>query len=504
MKNVSKVWLPLLLASPLAAPRPIGESEWTGRLFYPLLEAPRIGFYVGLDDLCGVTFDEPGERVEKLRKQVDHDDDALENQLRLVRALLGDEEPDEAQELLESLARELVATLKENPEDWETVAKLGEVSRVIGIRFQDRNALRTALSLLDAARTNDDALWRVRVSLAQLFIWESSRMRSAGEAAEADEALKHARELAREAIDIDDDEFLPHAILFLAELTEASFEYQDDAIGGLARMVQIADHLENAAYTSEDPEVAVAISNTYVLLYMLHGCQDQWDTVEAFEELAAGDGEGSARARAADEIVESMAALDPHHRLWSSASLLRWWLARHAQLDEAEEIFDEALEAARDPALVLESAIGLETRNGAWDAAEVFAEQLLEEVEDERSLYLNARLAGMRGDLELSIEGFEEALELEPDMPEASIGLAISLLKQGDDLERAIELLEAVLDEDDELFTAHFALASALLLDDESDAAREHLETALELAEDERIVDFEEAAEAALEELDDE
>jgi len=500
MRALSKLWLPLLLVSPLVALHS-RDAEWTERLFYPLLDAPRIGFYVGLEDLRGVTFDRPGKRVGYLRERIDDGEHDLDTRLQLVRALLGDEEREEAFELLERLGRELIEVLSEDPEDWELVAQLGEVSRVKGTRFRDREALKAALRLLNVARANDEELWQAPLSLAQLFLWQSGQLRQAGERAAANEALARARRMAEEAMEIGDDEFTPHALFFLIELTEASFEYRGDAQGGLERMVEIADMLEDAADYSDEPEVALAIGDMYTLLFMLGVCQDHWNTVEAFDDLASGDGDGSVRARAVDEIIERTSALEGHYRLWSSVSLVRWWLARHADLSEADELFDEAMDAARDSDVLLESAIGLETRAGDWDAAEAIGELLLEQREDERTLYFCARLAGMRGELESSIEGFEEALDLEPDMLAASIGLAISLLKEGDDIERATELLEAVLIEDDELFTAHFALASALLLNDDPDAAVEHLEIAVDLAEEDRIVDFLDAAEAALEEL---
>jgi len=503
MKVISKLWIPLLLVSPLWALRTARDDAWVDRLFYPLLPAPPLGFYVSLDDLRGVSFDEPDERASDLRERIDDGEDELDIQLQLVRALLSDDESEEALEILEALGRDCIELLNDDPEDWETVAQFGEVSRVMGTRFQDRKALEAALTMLNAVRANDDEIWSARLSLAQLFLWQSGRLRQAGQRDNADKALAHSRLMAEEAIEIADDEFPPHAIFFLIELTEASFEFRRDPEGGLERMIEIADTLEEAADYSDEPEVAVAISDVYVLLYMLRGCQNHWDTVEAFDELALGDGEGSVRARNADTMVERAGALAGHHRLWASTSLVRWWLARHADMDDSDEIFDEAIDAAHDPVVVLESAIGLETRAGEWEAAEAIGELLLEEIEDERSLYFNARLAGMRGDLETSIEGFEEALEMESDMLEASIGLAISLLKEGEDLERATELLEAVLDEDDELFTAHFALASAFLMDDEEEAAMEHLELALELAEEARIVEFRHAVEEAIEELED-
>ena len=457
------------------------EERWLESLFYARMSSERMELDVTADDLDGSTIGSPAERVERVQARIEDEGAGAELELELVRALFAADRGDEGRELLQDLWRRQEELVEEDPEDYEEMAALGLVAFAIGTHFRERDALNASLQLLTTARQQDHDVWLAPAGLAQVLLFRGIVMQRSGEEEKGRRALQRARSMALEAVEIDEDRMLGHALVFLTGLLAGQPETPRELGTHLVRMSR---DLVDAAELAQEPDVARAIGCTYMAVGIAGPCQEPLDSIAAFEELADEDDALGRAAGDAEELVEGMAGLEEHERLWPAASFLRWWLARHAELDEAPEYLEAAVEAADDPDVPLQGAVTVERNAENWDTGAEYAARLLEEPLHEHSRYVVGCFEAARGDLERAGELFEQSYE-QDELSAARVGLAITLLRQDEDRERAIELLEEALEEDGDSASARFALGVARALEGDEAAAIDELEEALDLVEGE-------------------
>ncbi len=367
---------------------------------------------------------------------------------------------------------EYLNLLQLDPDSAEANYRLGEVQQRLGEYGDALWRYREAVRL-----EPDRAPWRAR--LAALLV-----------------AARRSDE-AREQVDaaLESDPESAQALLIAARL-DAAAEDHDQALQRLDQILVLTSEFkpEGEELSKEEELVRGLRQAAYMLKAQVQLYRQEFDAAEVTMRAFAKDFDDPGphlllavflvdRERSDEAQVEyraAVAAADTEDDRLRSQFAMAGFLASRDDIEGAERALVEAREASPDRDEPLLQLATLYARAGRNEEAAGILEEVAEKQSDQaRPLLVLSNFYRLQGETDKAIEALERALAREPDNEQAILARAEFLMDQRAErpelTDEARAVVDAVLEENPDSVLGLFTKAKFELIDDENEAAANHL-----------------------------
>ena len=402
-------------------------------------------------------------------------DDAATH-LHLADALVQADRGGEAEGEYVKAADMYAAVVKAHPQDWNAHLAYGKA-------LSQSQKIGEALDQFEAAANGDPTLWEAMVEFSDGLAEVVIEARSAGKTEDAKQYVKAALDMAERAVKAAPDRPEPYISRFMAHWWGQFLEPAKDDAGGFTTYGTIAQDLQKAA------DLAPQYPKLRLTAYFI-------ELVPALSQCADTDDFAGAVAKLPQSFRDRMPAIEAGLTKLSTAPDLAettWLLLgiiSYFKSDEVEAVgrLQKALDADPKESRALELQIGLAMSKKDWPATERLLAALKARNDNGRARCWVGRVAAQKGDFAAAEMAYRSATEKPDALPDALLGVGISILKRGGDateaglkLRRAVEAAPGNAD-------AHLALATALALAGDRATARDEIELAAKLVPDDARV----------------
>ena len=402
--------------------------------------------------------------------------DDAETHLHLADALGQADRGDEAGREYAKAADMYEPVVKAHPQDWNAHLAYGKA-------LSHAQRVGESLDQFEAAANGDPKLWEAMVEFVDGMTPLILEARNGGKTEEARKYIAAAQEMAERAVKAAPDRPEPHISRFMSHWWEQFLTPGKGDGSGFSNYGTIAQDLHKAADLAPQYPKLRLTAYFIELVPALAQCADTDDFAGAIAKLPQAFRDRMPAIEAG--LTKIATSPDISEPTWLLLGIMSYFKGDAA---EAVGRLQKALDADPKESRALELQIGLAMSKKDWPATDRLLEALVKRNDNGRTRCWIGRVAAQKGDHAGAETAYRKAMEMPDALPDALLGLGISILKRGGDANEAALKLRRAVEAAPDNADAHLGLATALALAGDREEARKEIDVAGKLAPDDARV----------------